>query len=77
MKLLFLNWLLDGHNDTTTVLIVIFYVVASVGLVVSYFLRAIPPFNWIWGFFKWILITILVILSVNFLKKEVKSWWSK
>ena len=46
-------------------------------ILVSYLLRAIPPFKQLWWFFKWFFIMFLVVLSVNYAKKEVKEWWEK
>ena len=49
----------------------------SILIFASYFLRAIPPFKQIWWFVKWLLVMMLVKLSINYLKKEVKEWWEK
>jgi hypothetical protein len=46
-------------------------------ILISYLLRAIPPFKQLWWFFKWVAIMFLVVLSVNYAKKEVKEWWEK
>jgi hypothetical protein len=46
-------------------------------VLVSFLLRAIPPFKQLWWFFKWVAIMFLIVLSVNYAKKEVKEWWEK
>jgi hypothetical protein len=77
MKLLFTDPIFFGHYDTEGMLFVGFYALLSILFVASYFLRTIPPFKQIWWFVKWLLIVLLVNLSINFLKKEVKEWWEK
>jgi len=77
MKLIFTDPIFFGHYDAESILFVSFYAVLSILFVTSYFLRTIPPFKQIWWFVKWLLIALLVNLSINFLKKEVKEWWEK
>ena len=77
MQLLFTDPFFFGHGSTGGYLLVGFYAVICVLIVVSYILRAIPPFSWIWGFVKWFTLFLLVMLSISFIKKEVKEWWSK
>jgi len=45
--------------------------------VVSYILRSIFPFNYIWTFFKLIIIFLIAGYAINMAKKSVKSWWEK
>jgi hypothetical protein len=45
--------------------------------VVSYLLRSLPIFKQIWWFYKWTLVILFVILTANYVKKEVKEWWQK
>ena len=63
--------------SATDYLIVGVYAIFSILIFASYFLRSIPPFKQIWWFVKWLLVMMLVKLSINFLKKEVKEWWEK
>jgi hypothetical protein len=46
-------------------------------ILISFLFRSIPPFKQLWWFFKWFFIMLLVVLSVNYAKKEVKEWWKK
>ena len=45
-------------------------------IIISYFLRDIPPFKQIWNIFKFILVVMLVVLGMNCAKKGVKEWWN-
>jgi cell division protein FtsW (lipid II flippase) len=51
-------------------------IVFWVGLFVVYFLRKFPIFDVIWAIVSWFLLVLLAVLSANFLKKEIKSWWN-
>jgi len=77
MNLLFTDPIFFGHYEAGNVLFVIFYGIFCIILVSSYFLRAILPFNYIWFCVKWILIGLLIMLGINFIKKEIKEWWEK
>ena len=77
MKLLFTDPFFFGNGSAGGYLFVGFYAVICILIVASYFLRAIPPFSWIWWFVKWFTVYMFVRATVNFTKKEVKSWWSK
>ena len=77
MIFLFSDPFFFGHGSAGEYLIVFIYAIVSALLVLSFFLRDIPPFKQIWWFVKWLLIVMLVNLSINFLKKEIKEWWKK
>ena len=77
MNLLFTDPFFFGSGSAGGYLFVGFYAVLGVLIVISYVLRAIPPFSWIWWFVKWFTLYMFVRATVNFTKKEVKSWWSK
>jgi hypothetical protein len=77
MNLLFTDPIFFGHYDAEGIIIVSVYALFSILIVLSYFLRTIFPFNYIWWFTKWLLMTLLIMLSINFIKKEVKEWWEK
>jgi hypothetical protein len=55
--------------------IIPFFIVALA--LISYILRAIPPFSYIWMFFKLILIWLFVGYAANMAKKSAKAWWEK
>ncbi len=44
---------------------------------ISYILRAIPPFKQIWWLYKWFFIMFFLVLAANYAKKEIKEWWEK
>lgn len=46
-------------------------------ILISYLLRSITPFKEIWIVFKWLLITLIIILSLNYAKKSLKEWWKE
>ncbi len=77
MNLLFTDPFFFGNYDAEGIIIVTVYALISIAIVLSYFLRTIFPFNYIWWFTKWLLITLLIMLSINYIKKEVKEWWEK
>ena len=45
--------------------------------IVSYILRAIPPFKHIWWIYKWFFIALFIALAADRVKDEVKDWWNK
>jgi hypothetical protein len=45
--------------------------------IVSYLFRSSPPFKQIWWLYKWFFIMFIVVLTLNYAKKEIKSWWEK
>jgi len=51
-------------------------VVFWVGFFVVCVLRKFPIFNMIWSVMSFFLLVLLAVLGVNFLKKEIKSWWN-
>ena len=77
MNLLFTDPIFFGHYDAENIIIVIVYALLSILIIASYFLRSKFPFNYIWWFTKWLLVMLLIMLSINFIKKEVKEWWKK
>ena len=77
MTPLFTDPFFFGDGSAGDYLIVFVYAIVSLSFVLSYFLRTIPPFKQIWWFIKWLLVMMLINLSINFLKKEVKEWWEK
>ena len=75
MKILFTDPIFFGHySDATGVL---FYVGAIILLLICIAIRNIPPFSFVWSVLKWVMIYLLVIFTLDFVKKEVKEWWSK
>jgi hypothetical protein len=59
-------------SDENRILGIVFWI----GVFVLYFLRKFPFFNIMWKVVSWFLLVLLAILTVNFLKKEVKKWWN-
>ena len=73
--MLFTDPIFFGHySDATGVL---FYVGAIILLLICIAIRNIPPFSFVWGVLKWVMIYLLVIFTLDLVKKEVKEWWSK
>lgn len=77
MKFLFTDPIFFGRYDAEGIIFVLFYAALCGLFLVSFFLRGVYPFNNIWGFFKWVIIMLLLTLSVNFVKKSLKDWWNK
>ena len=59
-------------SDENRILGIVFWI----GVLVLYFLRKFPIFNVMWKIVSWFLLVLLAVLSVNFIKKEIKSWWN-
>jgi hypothetical protein len=57
--------------------LVFFYGALCFLFVISYFIKDIFPFNYIWGFTKLFLIILLATLGINYIKKNAKDWWNK
>jgi hypothetical protein len=75
MKILFTDPIFFGHySDAAGVL---FYGGAIILLLICIAIRNIPPFSFVWSVLKWVMIYLLVIFTLDFIKKEVKEWWSK
>jgi hypothetical protein len=55
----------------------VFYIILGILIIISFFLRGIPVFGWLWSIFKWIFIAWFVILGVDMAKKSLKNWWDK
>lgn len=46
-------------------------------IIISYIFRSIFPFSSIWWCFKWFISILLLTLTFNFAKKNIKTWWEK
>jgi len=53
-----------------------FWIIAVL-LVVSFFLRAIPPFKYIWYLFLFVIIGMLLGFFIDRGKNRIKDWWDK
>ena len=53
------------------------YIIVVGGTTLLLWLIKDTPFGFLWRWYKMFWIVLFAYLGINFVKKELKSWWSK